>query len=405
MLAFLLVLLTPPTRNIVVRPAGPAATLVAALALAHPGDTITIQSGTYPTDNVIVALRGVVIRGEGWPVLDGEGRHGILVITADDVTVTGLVLRGAGVSMTNDQAAVRVVERAGCRILDNRFEADFFGIYLQRARHCRIAGNVIHGTGGEEVVNGNGIHLWNATDVVIDSNMVDGHRDGIYLEFSHHVTAAGNRSTANRRYGLHFMFSDSCTYRDNAFVGNAAGVAVMYSRDVTLDHDLFADAHGASAYGLLLKEIRDSRITDNRFHDNTVALYAEGASRNLFAGNEFRDNGWGMRLLASSDDNRFVGNAFAGNSFDVTTNGLGNTNLFHANRWDRYDGYDLDHDGIGDVPFRPVRRFALLVEQHESAILLLRSPFADLLDLAESVFPVLTPETLMDGAPVARGRR
>ena len=398
-------LLVVPTREIVVRPAGPVATLAAALAVAHPGDTITIRAGTYPTDNVTVRVAGVVIRGEGWPVLDGEGRHAILVIAAADVTVTGLVLRGAGVNMTSDQAAVRVLETTGCRILGNRLEADFFGIYLQRAHGCRIAGNVIHGTGGDEAINGNGIHLWNATDAAIDSNQVDGHRDGIYLEFSHRVTAVGNRSTRNRRYGLHFMFSDSCVYRDNAFIGNGAGVAVMYSRDVTLDHDLFAEARGPSAYGLLLKEIRDSRITANEFANNTVALYTEGASRNSFLRNEFRSNGWGVRLLASSDDNRFEGNDFAGNSFDVTTNGRSNTNVFRANRWDRYEGYDLDHDGTGDVPFRPVRRFALLVEQHESAILLLRSPFADLLDLAESVFPVLTPETLVDSAPIARGSR
>ena len=336
-------------------------------------------------------------------MLDGEGRHEILVITAADVTVTGFVLRGAGVSMVRDQAAIRVIETHGCRVVGNRMVDGFFGVYLQRATGCRIAGNEIHGTGGDEAQNGNGIHLWNSTDVAIDSNVVDGHRDGIYLEFSHRVTAVGNRSTRNRRYGLHFMFSDDCRYRDNTFVANGAGVAVMYSRTVTLERNLFADATGPSAYGLLLKEIHDSDLTDNRFTGNTVALYTEGASRNRFLRNEFRDNGWGVRLLASSDENRFEGNRFVGNSFDVTTNGRSNTNLFSGNRWDHYGGYDLDHDGVGDVPFRPVRRFALIVEQHEAAILLLRSPFADLLDLAEAVLPVLTPETLVDERPVARG--
>ncbi len=214
--------------------------------------------------------------------------------------------------------------------------------------------------------------------------------------------AQGNESRGNRRYGLHFMFSDSCSYQDDRFIANGAGVAVMYSRDVALVRNLFTGAHGPSAYGLLLKEIRDSRLIDNRFVDNTVALYTEGASRNDVSGNEFRDNGWGVRLLASSDENYFALNRFEGNSFDVTTNGRSNTNRFVGNWWDRYDGYDLDHDGIGDVPFHPVRRFALLVEQHEPAILLMRSPFAGLLDLAESVLPVLTPATLVDDRPQLR---
>lgn len=391
--------------QIVVRPGTPVPTLEAALQRAHPGDTITLTAGTYPTNSATVRTPRLLIRGEGWPVLDGEGTHEILVIAAAGVRVEGILFRGAGVNMTRDQAAVKVIETGGCRISGNRFEGNFFSIYLQRAHDCLVRGNSIHGTGRDEAQNGNGIHLWNATGVVVDSNTIDGHRDGIYLEFARDVRATGNRSGHNRRYGLHFMFSNDCSYRDNAFDGNGAGVAVMYSRAVTLAGNLFTHASGPSAYGLLLKEIRDSHVDRNRFVGNTVALYMEGASRNSFLENDFRDNGWGVRLLASSEMNTFAGNLFAGNSFDVTTNGRSNTNTFRGNRWDRYDGYDLDRDGVGDVPFRPVRRFALLVEQHESAILLLRSPFADLLDLAEAVFPVLTPETLVDARPVAqRGR-
>lgn len=391
--------------QIVVRPGTAVPTLAAALERARPGDTITITAGTYPTANATVRTPRLLIRGAGWPVLDGQGRDEILIIAADDVTVEGIRFRGAGVNMTRDQAAVKVIEVAGCRIVNDRFEGNFFAVYLQRARGCTVSGNLIQGTGHDEVRNGNGIHLWNATEVVIDSNTISGHRDGMYLEFARNVRATGNRSTGNRRYGLHFMFSDDCAYHGNRFDANGAGVAVMYSRGVELVDNGFTRASGPSAYGLLLKEIRDSRIEGNDFAGNTVALYVEGASRNSFRTNAFRENGWGVRLLASSEENSFVDNTFAGNSFDVTTNGRSNSNRFEGNRWDRYDGYDLDRDGVGDVPFRPVRRFALLVEEHEPAILLLRSPFADLLDLAEAVLPVLTPETLVDARPVApRGR-
>lgn len=393
--------LAVPHREIVVRPGTAVPTLATALAHARRGDTITITRGTYRTAQVTVNVPGVVIQGEGYPVLNGGGQDEILVIAADSVTVRRLVFRGAGVSMTSDQAAIKVREIGGCRILENRIEESFFGVYLQRSHDCRIDGNVIRGTRNDEARNGNGIHLWNASDVAIDSNIVSGHRDGIYLEFARRVTAVGNESAENRRYGLHFMFSDDCGYSRNRFRANGAGVAVMYTRGVTFVDNHFLDASGPSAYGLLLKEIRDSRFSGNEFARNTVGLYSEGASRNVFEGNAFRDNGWGARLLASSEDNAFLANSFEGNSFDVTTNGRSNSNTFRGNRWDRYDGYDLDRDGTGDVPFRPVRRFALLVEQHEPAILLLRSPFADLLDLAESVFPVLTPETLVDDRPVA----
>jgi nitrous oxidase accessory protein len=45
------------------------------------------------------------------------------------------------------------------------------------------------------------------------------------------------------------------------------------------------------------------------------------------------------------------------------------------------------------------------VEQNEPALILLRSSFIDLLDLAERILPVLTPETLVDHHPLMRPPR
>src|SRR5262249_7505784 len=197
-----------------------------------------------------------------------------------------------------------------------------------------------------------------------------------------------------------FMRSDSCTYRQNVFAGNAAGVAVMYSRGVHMVDNRFEHNWGPAAYGLLLKEISDAEVRDNRFVRNTVALYLDDANRNGITGNALEANGWGIKLLANAGDNRFEGNSFLGNSFDVGTNSRSSTSSFEGNWWDRYRGYDLDRDGRGDVPFRPVRLFALVVEQNSPALLLLRSAFVDLLDGAERLLPVLTPEALADRRPL-----
>jgi nitrous oxidase accessory protein len=43
---------------------------------------------------------------------------------------------------------------------------------------------------------------------------------------------------------------------------------------------------------------------------------------------------------------------FLGNTFDVSTNGSLVLNEFNGNYWDKYDGYDLDKNKIGDVPYR-----------------------------------------------------
>jgi nitrous oxidase accessory protein len=177
---------------------------------------------------------------------------------------------------------------------------------------------------------------------------------------------------------------------------------VMYAQRVRMEGNLFEDNWGASAYGLLLKEIADSEIVGNRFRGNTVGIYSEGTSRVRVHGNEIRRNGWGVKVMSNSRDNRFTANNFIDNSFDVSTNSRRNPNVFDGNHWSRYTGYDLTGEGVGDVPHRPVRLFSLVVERHPAAMVLLRSLFVDLLDVAERVVPSLTPETLLDATPRMR---
>jgi nitrous oxidase accessory protein len=57
------------------------------------------------------------------------------------------------------------------------------------------------------------------------------------------------------------------------------------------------------------------------------------------------------------------------------------------------------------VPHRPVRLFALVVEQNEPLLVLLRSAIVSLLDRSERILPSLTPETLADTAPLMRRPR
>jgi nitrous oxidase accessory protein len=86
----------------------------------------------------------------------------------------------------------------------------------------------------------------------------------------------------------------------------------------------------------------------------------------------------------------------------MATNSRATDALVAGNWWDRYQGYDLNRDGLGDVAFRPVRLFSLLVASYPPSVILMRSTFVDLLDTAERTLPILTPETLVDASPLMR---
>ena len=116
--------------------------------------------------------------------------------------------------------------------------------------------------------------------------------------------------------------------------------------------------------------------------------------------NVFRDNGWGLKIQASSMDVELTNNNFLGNTFDVATNGSLVLNKFNNNYWDKYEGYDLNKDKIGDVPYRPVSMYSMIIEKYPPAMLLFHSLITTLLDRSEKVIPSLTPESLKDNSPL-----
>ena len=401
LLTLLAALQAPAPGPIEVSPAGAVRTIARALALTPAGGRIVVRAGVY-REPTIQVTRPVEIAGDTGAVIDGEGQRQLMTITANDVTVRGLVFRNVGASFTQDRAAIKAVGVTGCVIEDNRVEDGFFGIYLAKSSRCRISRNVLSARGRTEVGSGNGIHLWSSDSILIESNTISGYRDGIYFEFVRGSEIRGNTSERNLRYGLHFMYSDGCHYRSNHFRANGSGVAVMYSSRVEMIGNRFEESWGSAAYGLLLKEMTDSRVIGNRFARNTVGLVAEGANRLEARDNDFVEDGWAVRITASTADARFSGNNFIGNTFDVTTNSQQTYSTFEGNYWDQYRGYDLDRNGYGDVPHRPVRLFSLIVEHNDPSRLLLRSVFVRVLDVAERALPVLTPSTLADERPAMR---
>ena len=198
------------------------------------------------------------------------------------------------------------------------------------------------------------------------------------------------------------MFSNDDSYISNLFKNNGAGVAVMFSKSLKMFNNTFEENWGDSAYGLLLKEISDGYIFNNHFIKNTAAIYMEGTSRIKMEKNVFESNGWAIKVQASCMDNELVSNNFLGNTFDISTNGSLVLNTFNSNYWDKYEGYDLDKNGTGDVPYHPLSLFAVLTEKNPSSMLLFRSFMITLLDKSEKVLPSITPDNFIDNTPLMK---
>jgi nitrous oxidase accessory protein len=394
----LVIVATGYSRTLIVGAGQAITTLKSAIQLAMDHDSILLKNGIYKEGNIIL-VKSLSIIGEGHAVLDGESKYEILTISGKNIVIKNIRFQNAGYSALNDYASIKLIDASYITIESNTILNSYFAIHLANSSFCNIRNNIITGSPRSEQLTGNGIHLWKCDHAVIENNCIKGHRDGIYFEFVTESLIQNNLSEKNIRYGLHFMFSHGDHYVHNIFRNNGAGVAVMYSHKVTMEKNRFESNWGPSAYGILLKEISDSRITNNTFSKNTVGIFMEGSSRMDIQQNSFNNNGWALKVQASCDDNRFIHNNFRGNSFDVATNGSISLNTFSNNYWDKYEGYDLNRDGTGDIPYHPVSLYAMVVGENPTTLMLMRSFMVSLMDKAEKAIPGLTPANLVDNEP------
>lgn len=374
-------------------------TILPALKFAKNGDTVLVEKGFYKEGNIIIN-KEIYFLGRDFPTIDGDRKFEVLSIKSNNVTVKGFKIQHSGYATMDDPGGIKVYDSHHVTIIDNLVYDNFFGIYIQYSKNCIIKNNKIIAFGKEEQEIGNGIHCWKSDSLQIIGNYVSGNRDGIYFEFVTNSVIWRNISANNIRYGLHFMFSNEDAYFSNIFENNGAGVAVMYTKNVVMMNNTFKDNWGDAAYGLLLKDISDATIFNNRFINNTSAIFMDGGNRIKVEKNTFKANGWGLKIQASCMENVIENNNFLGNTFDVSTNSTLVQNKFISNYWDKYEGYDLNKDGLGDVPYRPLSLFSVIVESNPPAMLLFRSFMVTLLDKSEKILPSLTPENFIDNTPL-----
>ena len=400
---FLLTSLICPARahTIKVGPQQAISSITQALTMASNGDTVEVNGGTYKEGNIIIS-KSIALIGKSRPVLDGQFRFEILSVKANGVLVSGFQMQHCGQGTLDDPGAIKVYDASQVRIENNDLVDNFFGIYLQYSHHSVIKNNRISAKQTIENQSGNGIHCWKSDNLQITGNHISGHRDGIYFEFVTESVIWRNISENNLRYGLHFMFSGSDAYFSNLFRRNGAGVAVMFTNKVTMMNNTFTENWGDAAYGLLLKEISDCTMIGNRFLKNTTGIMLDGSNRVYMEKNLLKGNGWGMRLQANCVDDTIVRNNFIGNTFDVSTNGSLTLNKFDHNYWDKYEGYDLNKDQIGDVPYHPLSLYSVVAERNPPAMLLYRSFIISLLDKSEKMMPSLTPANFVDPHPLLK---
>ena len=394
---------SPSTSPLVVSPAGPYATIAAALADAQPGATIEVRGGVYPA---LVVDKPVSLVGVDWPVIDGGGLGTVVQIAAPDVVFRGFVVRGSGDEPDRDHSGI-IISAPRAVVADNRLSEVLFGIFVSQADDAVLRGNDITGKAKyAEARRGDAIRLWYARRTLIERNTVHAVRD-LVIWYSRDTTLRANR-VEQARYGIHLMYADATLVEGNQFVNNAVGIYTMYSRDVRLSDNEIRGQRGPSGYALGFKDADNVEVSGNLVVDNRGGLFIDAAPFSpqgyaRFTDNVFAFNDVGAILLTSTRRAEFTGNTFWENLEQVAIQGggdLSQANTWRGNYWSDYAGFDADGDGVGDTPYRAERFFEGLTDREPMLRALVYSPAAQALEFAGMALPIFRPQPkLTDAAP------
>lgn len=389
--------------QVVVAGAGGYPGVAAALAAARPGDTVLVRAGVH--QERIVVNRPVTLVGEPGAVLDGGGRGDVLRILAPGTIVARLTVRGSGLSLDADDAAIRIAA-ADVRIEGVTVRESLHGIYVQDARHVALVADTIVGHPAlAEADRGNGIHLHASRHVRMERNVIRAVRDGMYFSYTDSTEAIGNRVTESR-YGIHYMYSRVNRFIANHFERNAAGASLMYSWDLAAIGNIFADHRTYRGFGLVLHTTERARLVANRFERNRVGIFMDNALNGTLVHNLVARNGLGIEMIANSTGNTFAGNAFIANGAAVRRQDGRDANRWWlrgaGNYWDGATALDLDGDGVRDRPHREGSAFGHLAAGRPALRLWQGSAAMSVLDAAERALPVFRVPSVTDSAPLVQ---
>jgi nitrous oxidase accessory protein len=384
-------------------PARPGAA-AAAIASADPGDLVLLERGMHA--GPLRIDRTITLRGMPGAVVHGRGRGTVIEITASKTRVEDLEIRASGNRVITGDAAVRVSSAALVVLRGITARDVLYGVYAERSESLSVEESWLTGRVRplDEAGSGNGIHLWYSHDALLRENTVERFADGVYLSFASRTRVVGNRLQNQGRYGLHTMYCQESRLERNLFTRNVAGCAIMFSNGLRVTGNDFVHNRGPRTYGLLLRDCSAGAFTGNTFADNTIAVFMDNSNRNRIRENLFQDNGWGILMFSSCAGNETARNVFLNNDYPVALDMRRSDNRFDdgavGNFWSENAPYDLDADGVSDVPYSPVSAFAFLSKQYPDLSVLAKSPAVAAITVAERVFPALRPSEIVDNRPL-----
>jgi len=201
---------------------------------------------------------------------------------------------------------------------------------------------------------------------------------------------------------MHFMYAMENVVEGNRFHDNSVGIYVMYTNGVVIRNNVISHAIGATGMGIGFKEASNATL-----EGNDIIYCAVGIGSDLsplqpdsfvrIKNNRIAYNGVGVTFVGDKVGTVLEGNVFEGNLQQVAQSGGGTAmaNEWHGNYWDDYEGFDRNHDGVGDTPYELYAFTDSIWMETPDARFFKDAPLMEALDFLERLAPFSSPDLVV----------
>ncbi|MEM2538456.1 MAG: NosD domain-containing protein, partial [Candidatus Methanomethylicia archaeon] len=170
-------------------------TISEAVKVASNGDTVFVKAGVYKEQLIIDKM--LTIHGENWEetIIETNGSIDAVIILANNVNIRGFTIRNYGRPTYSN--GIRLINASNCVIEGNLIEGKFIGIKLENGSRGNIVRN--------NVIKNNqyGIFLIRAIENIIFNNLITNNCwNGIELAWSNYNVFEANDIVNNGGFGI-----------------------------------------------------------------------------------------------------------------------------------------------------------------------------------------------------------
>ncbi len=377
-----------------------------AIDRATPYSTIYLQNGIYQGNVTIDKPLSIIGKGSS-VVISGDSKGSVITITSSHVKLDNLTIQNSGKSMIDIDSAVSLKRVEGCSITNCRIQDTLYGIDMNMVNDTNITNNTISSYREEKAFRGDAIKIWYSNRNRVENNTITECRD-VTLSFSNYTTIRKN-NISQGRHALAMERSNHTTIESNRFNHNSTSIILTASSDTNITDNKILSSSGAAGIGVVIMGGGVARFLSNQISFNAKAFYIdtkdhEEGMRRYFIDNTISYNKEAFHFHLTIKNNTIVGNRIVANIDDVIRDIEGaktRDNRIERNYWDRYGGFDIDGDGVGDTPHR-VYQYADWLWQYDHRVkFFYASVSMSLLNFLSQLAPFISPNMLLeDNSPL-----